>query len=303
MEPETPDTEITPIGLYGMTNTNDVNFRTEPGWAVPGRVGVRRRHICMGHRLLSAQRSSGTRSTTTARVLCSAAVCNLAFPGGQRQPQLQPSLCRERSSPTHIDVLVSYVDADDLAHVLYTESASCAVGGQTEVVANPAAVPGYTIVGDSSVMVEVYADGRANPTTVTFAMQKAAVKGTYTIRYVNTEQQDIATPQTVEQAPGTYDVEPIPADLPQGYVLQQGAQTRIPVIIDEQGNASPATVSFVYERLKGTVTVEYRDTLGAAIADKQTLTLPQGETLVGRPQPGTHGLYPPGRQPPRCWCG
>ncbi len=285
VEPETPDTQITPIGLYGMTNTNDVNFRTEPRvGSAKAASGVRKDVYVWVIGSLSANEEqwyqinyNGTECYVVQRF-----VTLLSQEDSDNHNYNQPSPVpgTETQPPTHIDVLVSYVDADDRAHVLYTESATCAVGGQTPVAANPAAVPGYTIVGDSSVMVEVSADGRATPTTVTFAMQKAAVKGSYTIRYVNTEQQDIATPQTVEQAPGTYEVEPIPADLPQGYVLQQGAQTRIPVTIDDQGNASPSTVNFVYEQLKGTVTVEYRDTLGATIADKQTLTLPQGETLV-----------------------
>ncbi|MEA5013809.1 MAG: MucBP domain-containing protein [Candidatus Limiplasma sp.] len=293
-DPPATGMEITPIGRYGKTNAV-VNFRTEPNTSSKKAASdvKKEQHVWVVG-------SGSANDNDWYQIIYNGTDCYVvqkfidlltqedsdAYNYGQPSPV--PGT--ETQPPTHVQVLVSYVDADNPATVLYTESANCAVGGQTEVLANQGAVPGYTLVGDSSVIVEVSPNGQANPSTVTFAMQKAAVKGAFQIRYVNTDQQDIATPQNVEQAPGTYDVSPAPADLPQGYALAQGSPASVPVTIDSQGNATPATVVFTYEQVKGSVTVEYKDTLGAAIADRQTLTLPQGETPV---EPNA-GLVPQG---------
>ncbi len=185
----------------------------------------------------------------------------------------------ETQPPTSIPVSVSYVEFDNPGNVLYSEMLNCAVGGDTTVQADKNKVPGYDVVGDSQVVVSVSADAKATPTTVTFAMQKVAAKGSFTIRYVDGSNNEVATAQTVEKTEGTYDVSPAPTDLQAGYALAEGSPATAQVVIDSQGKANPATVSFTYVKpaVKADVTVNYQDKDGKKIAEPETKTLPEGD--------------------------
>lgn len=211
-------------------------------------------------------------------------------PGTETQPP---------QGPSSVNVTVSYVDANNPANVLGTQTVSCAANTDTEIVANLSGLAGYTVVGDDRVTVSVSENGTASPETVAFMVQKVLAKGTITIRHITADNQDIISPQTVEKTEGTYDVTPNTAAVPQGYVLKSAGS--VSVTIDASGNVTPNTVSFTYEKpvITGTVDVLYTDTMNATIAntEKRTLTLgdnaispnvsviPQGYTLkAGNPE-------------------
>ncbi len=288
-ETDPSDVEWTPIGLYGQTNKNKVNFRTQP---------------IAGTHLAASEVPEGTYlwvqgSGTVAGInwykityngtdcyVMSEHVAVLSQEDSDRHNYSQPSPVpgTETQRPSNVQVLVSYVDADDPAHVLYNENVTCALGSRTDVVADPSKISGYHLVGDDMVTVDVDANGAASPSTVTFAFQKTAVKGYYTIAYVDGEGQPVASSQQVEQAPGTYDVVPSPTDLQQGYVLAEGTPASQQVTIDAQGNASLATVSFIYTKptVKGSYTIAYVDGNQQQVASSQQVE--QG--------PGTYDVVP-----------
>lgn len=281
-----PPSEVTPIGRYGITN-GTVNFREAPSkdskkvvsdaskgtyvWVVGSLTANNNSWYQIIHKgsdcyvmseyvdLLSQEDSDAYNYAQPTPV-----------PGTETQP------------PSAAQVPVSYVDAANPANVLLAETVSCAVGQETEIVANLSKVPGYVIVGDDRVTVSVSNDGKATPSTVVFTVQQEAKSGKFTIRYVDTAQKEISEPQTVEMAAGTYNVTPDPAKVPQGYFLAAGTPATAQVMINNQGIATPDTVVFTYEKavVAANVTVEYKDTLGASIADSESRTLQEGDNTV-----------------------
>lgn len=161
--------------------------------------------------------------------------------------------------PADVQVLANYIDMDAATPnaILFSEQISCPPGQDTEIVAKSDIALGYSLVGDDRILINVSSDGQANPSVVTFTLQKMDVMGKFIIYYVDQDGKSIAPVQEMERPRGTYTVEPNPVGLPQEYYLMEGTTSGLPVTIDAQGVAVPASIIFRYKKIEADMYVGY----------------------------------------------
>ncbi len=155
-------------------------------------------------------------------------------------------------SPVTATVTVMYLAREDNNHKVAADQSFNLEQGVIPVAATPENLEeGYTLDGPASQEVTVDAQGNASPNPVIFYYQKAeepqpAAQAEITIRYTDTKNADIVTPQTrLLDANNVYAIGPDVAIVPAGYSpLKADAVT---VTVDANGVADVTEVVFVYQ--------------------------------------------------------
>ncbi len=186
------------------------------------------------------------------------------------------------------EVPVYYVDADDNSNVLHYEVITAYYDQDNFITVDTSLVPAnYTLISEGSATVTVNELGQATPEWVTFYFQAQTLQGTLNIYYQDVFGNNVATPETRTLDPGSYTIDPAPADLQSGYVLSPDSPALADVTVDTLGNTSPAAVTFIYEPVivTGYLTVNYTDETGTPLIGSETLELSEGTQTITPPIP------------------
>lgn len=173
-------------------------------------------------------------------------------------------------------LVVNYLDEGNDAS-FHQESLTLPLG-ITQVYANDHLVPeGYALTSVRSVDVTVDAAGQADPATIGFVYRKVPVFVQVPVHYVDDAGQALYQ-DLLTLDPGSHDILANGGYVPLGYSLQGNNLQQ--VVVNQQGQASPAALTFVYVPPQGAqVQVSYLD-MNGGILHEETLTLPQGSHPV-----------------------
>ncbi len=164
--------------------------------------------------------------------------------------------------------------------------------GQNTVTADDSQVPGYRLISARSVLVNVDAQGRANPAGVVFTYEPTTVFPTAQPAtaivpiYYRDAFNNIVASETRTLAPGAHLVRADITRIPSTYILT-GTSDAV-VIVSYTGTASPASVNFIVTPapqvtpppVTARINVSYRDQAGSVLYTEQVTALPGYTTIT-----------------------
>ncbi|HPF86526.1 MAG TPA: hypothetical protein PK537_00565, partial [Candidatus Limiplasma sp.] len=117
---------------------------------------------------------------------------------------------------------------------------------------------------------------------LTLGEKETPATGTLSVQYRLADGSSIAADQTLTLEAGTHTITPDSSLVPSGYVLAASSAPQFSITVDESGNISSDTVTFVYEQevVTGALVVQYHLDNGTAVASSQTLTLGVGTHTI-----------------------
>ena len=284
-EPEAPGDEMTVLeecNQYGVTTKGKLNLRSEPVVKKGNEVfkGVNKDEILWAY---SRVQMAGD-SNTWYKISYQGTDCYV------RDDCFRLLTQEEQQEKLGKEIPVKYVDRDT-QEVLLTATAQGMPGSAVTVNADLSQLAEYQLEGDASVEVQIDAQGNLSPAEVVFTVvkkQAEPVKGTVTVKYVDTDGKELAPSQSVQREPGVYPVTDFAINTPDGYEPSQvNAQQ---VEISQDGVATPGEVTFVYKakeapKSPATVTFRYVDENGAPLASDRV------EQLNAADEPYTSSAY------------
>ena len=192
---------------------------------------------------------------------------------------------QKQVAPTMANVTVHYYDTEG-NEIADAQTVSLEAGKEHWLKAEPVNLPeGYELVSEETILVEVYENGTFSPQEIGFyyrPIQQEAVKADVIVRYCDDRGEEIATSQTHSLEDGTHIIEARPDDLPEGYVIFEGTESAVEVVV-RNGVPTKSQVVFYYqyqapveEVVEFVLPVYYYDTEGNEIAESQTVKAAPG---------------------------
>ena len=284
-EGETPTDEITVLeecNQYGITTKGKLNLRSEPAIKKGNEVfkGVNKDEVLWAY---SHVQPSGD-SSTWYRISYQGTDCYV------RDDCFRLLTQEEQEEKLGKEIPVKYVDRDT-QEVLLTATAKGTLGTTVTVNADLSQLAEYQLEGAASMDVQIDAQGGLTPAEVVFTVvkkQAEPVKGTVTVKYVDTDGGEVAPGKSVQCDPGVYPVTDFAINTPEGYEPSQVNTQQVE--ISQDGVATPDEVTFVYKakeapKLPATVTFHYVDENGAQIAGDRV------EELAASAEPYSSAAY------------
>ena len=163
--------------------------------------------------------------------------------------------------------------------------------GQIPTAEYAAVVEGYTLKSVSAETVTVSADGKADPSIVTFTYEENTTTARVEVHYVNSFGADLAGSPVIQELPvGEHTIAPDASAVPAGYVLSGSAAAQ-KVSVGSDLVAYPNSISFTcYEAtVTGSITINYYDSTTNSLITNEvrslspgTYTIEPDETLVAQ---------------------
>ena len=183
-----------------------------------------------------------------------------------------------RRIPDSVDVRVRYflTDGTEIGSTVQ----AVARGTSQTFAANPPA--GYRLAPSVQAPVTVTVDshGQADRTEVVFTVERIPVDATVTVLHRDTSGSLIESESLIVPAGGKIVVTPRSFS---GYALAEDQASQVEVSADTEGNAAPASVTFVYLLLPDNAVVQVRCVdENDALIQSRTVTIPRGgmETII-----------------------
>ncbi|NLO86135.1 MAG: hypothetical protein GX096_12035, partial [Clostridiales bacterium] len=177
------------------------------------------------------------------------------------------------------DVTFTYTDMDGNAIAgLDANTITLAKGTYSTVDYRKTAPDGYLFDHASHDQIVIDENG-ANPAAVQFFYSKQEVLGTMTFYFLDDQNNEMSSKQTIQLAPNTYDAANFAMVAPEDYTYQGASAANF--TINAQGDASPASITYTYVRntvAPADVSISYVDPQGGDIYPSTTRKLAAGMT-------------------------
>ncbi|MBE5786175.1 MAG: hypothetical protein E7324_01390, partial [Clostridiales bacterium] len=194
--------------------------------------------------------------------------------------------------PQDARITVLYLSMNDGLPVAMNNQVPCAPGQSVEIFPTPEnLLPGYVLVSEPSITVDVNNMGQPNMSEVVFLYQYVEPEGNdpvienvnITVRYYSLDMQQVASPTRFTCVPGVNYVQAAPYDLQSGYELV-GDNIQY-ITLDEYG-VTASEVIFYYQKVyqptpaPASVQVLYLSRDNSPVAKEQWIVCPYGQDTV-----------------------